>query len=414
MKATIDIGIIMENKEILAGVRGLNGERILALSDEDFREYAEYMEAAINLFPIQKTKLEMSFEEKDYLQSLKWVFATRNNLVKIFAEDMAAEWTKCFEEFDDRENLHHNRVLTTINYLLKSASLFYASLQNKLEKLEAHHLSQVEKEEKFARHKQELMGVGGLNSDKIMPMEFEELEDYCGLLNDFVDGLVQQENGLKSALSTKNYDSVLKWFAVVEEILTQIYADDLAESCAKQIKLYESYNETDAEKIGNFADFLLKQLDILADDIITLKLPRKARVEDMNGDIEGIIKFSDEEFDKNILLVNQTRIFLEKFRVSLGETDYGLIGAVHGDPAIEFMKNNKPNLLMVDDQISNFDALDFAKKVRGWGHEMPLILLTTDIDKDYMARAMAVGYEDFVVKPIITAKVLEKIAKYLS
>ncbi|MCL2619600.1 MAG: response regulator [Defluviitaleaceae bacterium] len=414
MKSTIDISVIIENKETLMGVKELNSEKISALPEDAFREYAEYMEAAINLFPIQKNKLELSFGEKDYLQAMKWVSATRNNLVKIFADDMAAEWTKCFEEFDDRENLHHDRVGNTINYLLKTATLFYTGLQNKLEKMEAHHLSQVEKEEMFNRHKQSLMGVQYLDSSKILPMEMEQLEDYCGLLNDFVDGLYQQESGLKTSVSTRNYDSALKWIAVVGESLSQIHADDLAQNCTKQVEIYEESTEADGEKIETFVDFLLNNLDILAGDIIGLKLPKKPVAEEYNGDIEGIVYFSEEECEKNILLINDTRIFLEKFRVSLGGTGYGLIGAVDGDAALSFMKGNKPDILMVDDQIPNFNAIDFARKVRGWGYETTLIMLTSDIDKGYMAKALSAGYTDFVIKPIITAKVLEKIAKYLS
>lgn len=413
MKSTIDISVIMNNKEALMGIKGINGEKISALSEEEFREYAEYMEASINLFPIQKNKLELSFDEKDYLQAMKWVSATRNNLVKIFADNMAAEWTKCFEEFDDRENLHHDKVKNTINYLLRTATLFYTGLQNKLEKMEALHLIHVEKEEMFNRHKQALMNIKCLNSSKILPMEMEQFLDYCGILNDFVDGLYQQESGLKTSIAAKNYDSALKWIGVVGENLSQIHADDLAQNCNKQVEAFEESAQVDDDKLKTFVDFLLNNLDILAEDIIGLNLPKKSIEDEYNDHIEGIVRFGEEDFEKNILLINDTRIFLEKFRVSLVGTGYGLIGATSGGAALSFMKGNKPDIVMVDDQIPNFDAIDFAKKFRGWGYETTLIMLTSDIDKGYMAKALAVGYSDFVIKPIITAKVLEKIAHYI-
>ncbi|MCL2854676.1 MAG: response regulator [Defluviitaleaceae bacterium] len=415
---TLDISVIIENKESLANFEGLNGEHILALIDQPLQDYAEYLEAAINLFPIQKAKLELSFGAKDYLQAMKWVSAIRNNLVKIFADQRASEWTKCFENFNDRENLHHERVGATIEYLLADATLFFTGLQSMLEQQEANHLATIAREETFARHKQQILAVCSLNAAKVMPIEDEQLGDYFTLLNDFVDGLVHQENGIKTALSTNNYDGVLELVAQIAQTLSQIHADDLAGECTQHVQAQQGQDPPQADKIELFANYLLKNLDILADDIIAIKLPQKAAPKDEQSGttsaIEGIIEFNDCDCAKSILLVNDIRIFLENFRVALSNTGYNLVGATMGDAALEYMRNNKPSLLIVDDQIPNLDAIDFVKKVRGRGYNMPTILLTSDITQDYMAKAMSVGVVDFLIKPVITAKVLEKIAKHLS
>jgi FixJ family two-component response regulator len=56
---------------------------------------------------------------------------------------------------------------------------------------------------------------------------------------------------------------------------------------------------------------------------------------------------------------------------------------------------------------------ELAEKIRGNGHEAPIIFLTGNSAKEYVIRAIKAGASDFIVKPIYKENLTEKIYRHL-
>lgn len=85
---------------------------------------------------------------------------------------------------------------------------------------------------------------------------------------------------------------------------------------------------------------------------------------------------------------------------SLNELGYSPCGpAINYTEAMEMLENNKPDLLLLDIQLSGKkDGIDVAQKVNEL-YQMPFIFLTANSDADTIDRAKKVKPHAYIVKP---------------
>ena len=403
-------------KEELLKFSDLNSEKIEQLTDDQMEAFTETLTIAVTIFPVQKEKLESAYAEKDYAQTMRWLKATRNNFSTIHADGFANSCEKCLNQSKDLTTIRHDRLGIFLEYLLGTATVFFGEIQTMLEKLEMPDEEfELEDEDTMERYRKKLLSVSDLNSEKILMLEACALNNYFELLEDFLNGLAAQEVGLRSSLKITNYSSVIKWMSVVAESLALIHADDLFEECSEKLQLYGDLTNVHHEKLDIFVNYFLTNLKMLAEDIEELNLPKKEEEScDEDAPPNAVIDLSDNIVSfKKILLVNDTRIFFENLRISLEGTGYKLVGTPSADAAIDYLKGVTPGLIIVDDDMPQLDGQNLVRKIRGIGHTVPIIFLTSNITKDYMVTAITAGVADFIIKPISTVRIREKIAKYL-
>lgn len=57
------------------------------------------------------------------------------------------------------------------------------------------------------------------------------------------------------------------------------------------------------------------------------------------------------------------------------------------------------DLIVTDWNMPNMNGLELVTKIRGDGHKIPIIMITTETEKAQVVRAIQAGVNDYLVKP---------------
>ena len=111
-----------------------------------------------------------------------------------------------------------------------------------------------------------------------------------------------------------------------------------------------------------------------------------------------------------IMLVDDSRTIrnIQKNILSqLNHTD--IVEADDGVDALNKIKEQEPELMLLDWNMPNMDGLTLLKKVREEGRKFPVIMCTTEAEKARVIQAIQAGANNYVVKPFSTETMAEKI-----
>lgn len=94
--------------------------------------------------------------------------------------------------------------------------------------------------------------------------------------------------------------------------------------------------------------------------------------------------------------------------------DYEYVRAKNGVEAVEQADKGGIDLILMDIKMPEMDGLEATKRIKAAHPELPILVLTAnafDIDRQL---AFDVGCDDFLAKPVSSARCLELIAKYIN
>lgn len=74
--------------------------------------------------------------------------------------------------------------------------------------------------------------------------------------------------------------------------------------------------------------------------------------------------------------------------------------AKNGIEGIELFNKVKPNILVTDIQMPQMNGLDMIKELSTFKHNVPIIITTAYSDAEYFLRAIELGVDKFVIKPV--------------
>ena len=102
----------------------------------------------------------------------------------------------------------------------------------------------------------------------------------------------------------------------------------------------------------------------------------------------------------SILVVDDSIINLSAVEQKLKDR-YDVATANSGDKALRFLKNEKPDLILLDIKMDNMDGIETLKQIREMenGTDIPVIMLTARGDKRSIVETQRLGICDYVLKP---------------
>ena len=96
----------------------------------------------------------------------------------------------------------------------------------------------------------------------------------------------------------------------------------------------------------------------------------------------------------------------------LRESSFRVIGeAVDGDEAIRLYAELQPDLVLMDIMMPGLDGIEATRVILRQDPEARLIMCTTVGQQRRIIEALQAGARDFLVKPIMPAKILEAMRK---
>ncbi|GAA2263409.1 response regulator transcription factor [Streptomyces amakusaensis] len=102
---------------------------------------------------------------------------------------------------------------------------------------------------------------------------------------------------------------------------------------------------------------------------------------------------------ERILIVDDEPAVLEALRRSLAFEGYGTEVAVDGVDALAKAEAYQPDLIVLDIQMPRMDGLTAARRIRGTGSTVPILMLTARDTVGDRVTGLDAGADDYLVKP---------------
>jgi HD-like signal output (HDOD) protein/FixJ family two-component response regulator len=103
---------------------------------------------------------------------------------------------------------------------------------------------------------------------------------------------------------------------------------------------------------------------------------------------------------KTILVVDDMQVFREPIAAALKMTGYNIITAQNGKIALGLIRENRPDLVLLDIAMPVMDGLAVLRAMKADPSlcKIPVILLTAVCEKSYIAQAAKMGIRDYMLK----------------
>lgn len=115
---------------------------------------------------------------------------------------------------------------------------------------------------------------------------------------------------------------------------------------------------------------------------------------------------------KCILAVDDTVIVLYRISETLRD-EYEIITVNSGARALNYLKEEKPDLILLDIQMSPMDGIETLHKIRTMPsrEDIPVIMLTGVENKAIVLESAKLGICDYLLKPFSSEELLKRIER---
>lgn len=113
---------------------------------------------------------------------------------------------------------------------------------------------------------------------------------------------------------------------------------------------------------------------------------------------------------KCILAVDDNAIVLTRISNTLS-SDYEVVTINSGMRALRYLKEKKPDLILMDIKMAGMDGIETLREIRTMEdrEDIPVIMLTGVEDKDFVVESAKLGIEDYILKPFYSDELLKRI-----
>jgi signal transduction histidine kinase/CheY-like chemotaxis protein len=116
----------------------------------------------------------------------------------------------------------------------------------------------------------------------------------------------------------------------------------------------------------------------------------------------------------NILLAEDNKINQKLIAAIIKKAGYNIDIVENGKAAVEKVRTNSYDLVLMDIQMPEMNGLDAAKVLRETGfHELPIIAMTASAFAKDRKMCLDAGMNDFIAKPLKQAELLDMISKWM-
>ena len=114
-----------------------------------------------------------------------------------------------------------------------------------------------------------------------------------------------------------------------------------------------------------------------------------------------------------ILLVEDNETLSKGLIYSLEQSGFRIIHKLNKKDTIDFLKNSKPNLIILDIGLPDGNGFDIYKK-NIKDKKIPTIFLTAKDEEDNIVKGLELGAEDYITKPFSTRELIARVNRILN
>lgn len=110
----------------------------------------------------------------------------------------------------------------------------------------------------------------------------------------------------------------------------------------------------------------------------------------------------------SILLVEDEKNICDFISAALSAQDYKITSAHTGQEALPIITSQCPDLILLDLGLPDMDGIEIIRQVRTWA-SIPIIVLSARTQETEKVKALDLGADDYLTKPIGTSELLARI-----
>lgn len=116
-----------------------------------------------------------------------------------------------------------------------------------------------------------------------------------------------------------------------------------------------------------------------------------------------------------ILIVDDNPQNLQMLGSTLDEAGYEAAVAMSGKEALEFLKREKPELILLDIMMPEMDGYSACQRIKAdiMTREIPIIFLTARTDTEDIVAGFDAGAVDYITKPFHTRELLARVKTHI-
>ena len=114
----------------------------------------------------------------------------------------------------------------------------------------------------------------------------------------------------------------------------------------------------------------------------------------------------------DILLIEDHESIINGLKYTFNVNNYNLIAKTTIKESIEYLENNKPEIIILDVSLPDGNGFELYEKVIK-EKNIPVIFLTARDDEDDIIKGLNLGAEDYMTKPFSTKELLVRVNKII-
>ena len=237
-------------------------------------------------------------------------------------------------------------------------------------------------------------------------MPDDQLGKYLDLVNSFIDSFPLQSQKLQDAVDDREPAGVISGlFNSICDKLTELHAGSIVNKYKPQFdKLIETY-AIDYDSLDAVTENFLQTVSSLSIDIqMAMRNDAPLKYAKAASENTGIHK---------ILAVDNAVMYLKTLEKMLDNTSYQLHCTTSCAEALDYVKKEHPSILLLDIEMPDMNGYELASRIRADGCSAPIIFITANSAREYVDKAMEVGAQGLLIKPLRADRLLSKIAEFI-
>ena len=94
------------------------------------------------------------------------------------------------------------------------------------------------------------------------------------------------------------------------------------------------------------------------------------------------------------------------------DTKFEVITALSGEEALKILRNDVPDLAVLDIYMPEMDGFELMKRIRAQS-DVPVVFLTADSDKSLEEKCFNEGAMDFITKPVTSTILINRLSRVI-
>ena len=115
----------------------------------------------------------------------------------------------------------------------------------------------------------------------------------------------------------------------------------------------------------------------------------------------------------NVLVVDDDKEIVSAIEIYLKEEKYNVLKAYNGEEALNIIKNNKVQLIILDVMMPKKDGLETLKELRESDNNVPVLILSAKSEDTDKIEGLNIGADDYLTKPFNNLELIARVKSLL-